>query len=75
MELLGRVGLIWIARDIGLPSCREAEAALPSPRALVNDRPDSGGQATGNLDSRSGTESWIHLLTLHPEAGPSHRDP
>ena len=30
MELLGRVGL-WIARDIGLPSCREARSsALPS---------------------------------------------
>ena len=30
MELLGRVGS-WIARDIGLPSCREARSsALPS---------------------------------------------
>ena len=60
----------WIARDIGLPSCREARSSvavdagtLPvnDPSLILADEP------TGNLDSRSGAQILDLLLTLHRE--------
>ena len=68
MELLGRVGS-WIARDIGLPSCR---AKARCRRMGTGQRPVLilADEPTGNLDSRSGAQILDLLLTLH-RRGPS----
>ena len=55
----------WIARDIGLPSCRENDSALPSHGTGQRPVPDSGGRA----DRQSGQPQrrLDLLLTLHQE--------
>ena len=50
----------WIARDIGLPSCREARSsALPSHGHWSTTRPDSGGRADRQSGQPQRRRSWI----------------